>query len=368
MEEVVFQPDRVLDIAMEIGVNLLRCGAEISRVENTISYICKAYGATEVDVFAIPSLIVATIVINGEAYTSKVKRNHTVSTDLYRLEKFNKLSRQVCRNRPSLEIVKAKAKEIRDMKDYNIFLIFLGSFVTSCGFAILFGGSLRDGLAAGIVGLIMTIFIRAQKKTFNQMIHTLLCSLLGGFFSVVTCWLNIGENIAYVMIGAIMIVIPGLMVATSIRDIMCDDVLSGTLRLFQAIVSTAAIAAGFSVWTMIYGGDISLISNHDWWLLMLAAAIGTFGYSILFNIKYRFIIECIIGGVISYLFYYLVSSFGGNNFLAMLIGTLVAGSYSEILARTLKAPAIVFLLPSIIPLIHGALVYYTMYHLMFRCR
>ena len=75
MSDVVYQPDRVLDIAMEIGVNLLKCGAEISRVENTISYICKAYGATDIDVFAIPTLIVATIVINGNAYTSKVKRN-----------------------------------------------------------------------------------------------------------------------------------------------------------------------------------------------------------------------------------------------------------------------------------------------------
>lgn len=364
MEEVIYQPDRVLDIAMEIGVNLLRCGAEISRVENTISYICRAYGATDIDVFAIPSLIVATIVINGEAYTSKVKRNHTVSTDLYRLEKFNKLSRQVCREKPGLETVKEKAKEIQNMKDYNIFLIFLGSFVTSFGFAILFGGSFRDGLAAGIVGLIMAIFIKLQKTTFNQMIHTLLCSLLGGLVSVILCWLKLGENIAYVMIGGIMIVIPGLMVATSIRDIMCDDVLSGTLRFFQAIVSTAAIAAGFSVWTMIYGGDVSLISNHSWWILLLAAALGTLGYAIVFNIKYRFILEAIIGGVISYLAYYLTLQCGGDNFLAMLVGTLVAGVYSEILARKLKAPAIVFLLPSIIPLVPGALVYYTMYYLI----
>ena len=118
MSDVVYQPDRVLDIAMEIGVNLLKCGAEISRVENTISYICKAYGATDIDVFAIPTLIVATIVINGNAYTSKVKRNYTVSTDLYRLEKFNKLSRFICSERPSLESVKEKAKEIEEMKDY----------------------------------------------------------------------------------------------------------------------------------------------------------------------------------------------------------------------------------------------------------
>ncbi len=365
MEEIVYQPERVLDIAMEIGVNLLKCGAEISRVENTISYICKAYGATEIDVFAIPTLIVATIVINGDAYTSKVKRNYAVATDLYRLEKFNKLSRFICENKPSLEMVKAKAKEIEEMKDYNLALIFLGSFLTAFGFAILFGGTVRDGIAAGIVGLIMAIFLRLQKKTFNQMIHTLLCSLIGGFFSVVMCWLGIGENIAYVMIGSIMIVIPGLMVATSIKDIMCDDILSGTLRLFQALVSTAAIVAGFSVWTMIYGGSVNLGVQSEWWMLLIATILGTVGYSIVFNIKYRFLIVGTLGGVISYFGYYLAMFMSNNNvFLGMLLGTIIASIYSEVLARVLKAPNTVFLLPAIITLVPGALFYYTMYYLI----
>ena len=70
-----YRAEEILDVAMEIGVNLLQCGAEIRRVEETITYICKAYGASEVDVFAIPSLILATIVVDGESYTTKIKRN-----------------------------------------------------------------------------------------------------------------------------------------------------------------------------------------------------------------------------------------------------------------------------------------------------
>ena len=197
------------------------------------------------------------------------------------------------------------------------------------------------------------------------MIHTLLCSLIGGFFSVVMCWIGIGENIAYVMIGAIMIVIPGLMVATSIKDIMCDDILSGTLRLFQALVSTAAIVAGFSVWTMIYGGNVSIGEQSEWWMLLISTILGTVGYSIVFNIKYKFLVVGTLGGVISYFTYYFVDIISNNNvFLAMLAGTLIAGIYSEILARVLKAPNTVFLLPAIITLIPGALFYYTMYYLI----
>ena len=63
-----YKASEILDVAMEVGINLLRCGAEIRRVEDTITYISKAYGASEVDVFAIPTLIIATILFAFQIY------------------------------------------------------------------------------------------------------------------------------------------------------------------------------------------------------------------------------------------------------------------------------------------------------------
>ena len=44
-------------IALEIGEHIQRSGGEISRVEDTIKRICKAYGAIHVDAFALTSII-----------------------------------------------------------------------------------------------------------------------------------------------------------------------------------------------------------------------------------------------------------------------------------------------------------------------
>ena len=49
---------KVLKYAMEIGECMLVSGAGVSRVEDTISRICKAYGAKEANVFSITSSIV----------------------------------------------------------------------------------------------------------------------------------------------------------------------------------------------------------------------------------------------------------------------------------------------------------------------
>ena len=64
---------KVLDYAMLIAKKMISCGAEIQRVEGTVKYICMAYGAKKVDVFAIPSMLMATIESNDLYYTTKIK-------------------------------------------------------------------------------------------------------------------------------------------------------------------------------------------------------------------------------------------------------------------------------------------------------
>lgn len=52
---------QVLVTAVDIGACLLVSGGGVSRVEDTINRICRAYGAKETDVFSITSSIVASV-------------------------------------------------------------------------------------------------------------------------------------------------------------------------------------------------------------------------------------------------------------------------------------------------------------------
>lgn len=359
-----FKAEEVLDVAMEVGINLLKCGAEIRRVEDTITYISKAYGATEVNVFAIPSLIIATIVFEGRVYTTKVKRNHNVTTDLFRLEKYNKLSRKVCQERPSLEEVREEVEYIANLKDYNIFLLYLGAILSASCFTIFFGGTILDGVASGIVSIFMTLFLRMNIIKFNQFVRILLCSLIGGLFSVIMCWVGLADNLSYVMSGAIMIVIPGLAIGTSIRDIMSSDVVSGSIRLLEAIVTSAAIAAGFSIFAKIYGGEITLLSNAKWYVMLISGGLATIGFGIVFNNKYKHLPIVAIGGVLATLIYLIANKLSNNSFVSVMCGTIFATLLAELLARILKSPTTVFLIPAIIPFVPGARLFFMMYSLL----
>ena len=53
--------DRLLQAVLDIGEDMQNCGAEISRVEDSISRMCRSYDVLRVSVFTITSNITVTL-------------------------------------------------------------------------------------------------------------------------------------------------------------------------------------------------------------------------------------------------------------------------------------------------------------------
>ena len=95
---------------------------------------------------------------------------------------------------------------------------------------------------------------------------------------------------------------------------------------------------------------------------ILAAMAGALGFSFMFNSGRKNLIPSVIGGALCWLIYIVCREFSVGFFVSALITAAVCQSYSEILARAIKTPAIVIYIPSIIPLVPGGSLYYTMYY------
>jgi len=80
----------------------------------------------------------------------------------------------------------------------------------------------------------------------------------------------------------------------------------------------------------------------------------------LFNIKKQHLITGSIGGFISWGIYLIVFEFCGSEPLGYFFGAVAANLYSEIFARIRKTPTTTILVTSLIPLIPGGALYYTM--------
>ena len=92
---------------------------------------------------------------------------------------------------------------------------------------------------------------------------------------------------------------------------------------------------------------------------ILAATIGSFGFAILFNVRGNKLIAVTIGGCLSWTSFLLLNIFIESEPICYFIVALEVSLYAEIMARFLKSPATIFIAPSLIPLVPGASLYYT---------
>jgi uncharacterized membrane protein YjjB (DUF3815 family) len=90
------------------------------------------------------------------------------------------------------------------------------------------------------------------------------------------------------------------------------------------------------------------------------AFLATLGFGVLFNIKGKSLFFASIGGAITWFIYLLSLKLNASTLIALFLAALAAGIYSEILARILKAPVTIFSICSVIPLVPGGGMYYTM--------
>lgn len=254
IDTALYTPDYILGRALDIGENILRSGGEAHRIEDTVTRICTAYGAEHTDVFALPSLVIASIRTHDGKTASEVRRVYKTANNMYRLDLLNNLSRDVCNGVVSLDDVQQKVAEVRSKKPFPKWLSLLGGVLGAGAFAVFFGGTLTDALAAAIAGLVVSVMNFHKVNLSNQMLYTVAESFVGAMCGLLLVHFGIGENIDMVMIGTIMLLIPGLAFGNAVRDLLFGDTVSGVIQLVRAILIAVMVAFGFIVAIMFFGG------------------------------------------------------------------------------------------------------------------
>ncbi len=255
-EQCCENPALVMECALDMGETMLRCGAEILRVEDTVTRICTAYGGGIVDVFTILSLIILSWKTDDGRNYTLTRRINPYPTDLKKLEELNALSRYICEKKPSCAEIERHIRTIMAPEKRRIYKSKLSGYVLlASAFAIFFGGNLRDGLDAGIVSVLMYLWNYCfSSHGRNRVVYSLALSVVSGVLCILAVYAGIGQNADKVMIGSIMLLVPGINLMNSLRDMMCGDIITGILRLAEALMVAVAIAAGFGIAIMMLGG------------------------------------------------------------------------------------------------------------------
>ena len=95
-------------------------------------------------------------------------------------------------------------------------------------------------------------------------------------------------------------------------------------------------------------------------LQFFAAFIGATGFGFLFHLQFKHIFPAALGGVLTWVIYVIATTWGFDVFISSLFASAFAAIYSEVIAKIRKAPTTLFLIISVVVLIPGGSLYYTM--------
>lgn len=240
------------DLALEVGRILLQSGSTTNRVELMMTKVCRSFGYGHTESFVTPTGIFISVSDGKSQFSTSIKRIQSRRIDLGKITDVSHLVykmehqfRDATLPNMSGKQLMADLKKIDAATPWPVWLqIFCGG-ATSGFFCLLFGGSWLEFAVAWMVGLLVSGALRllSTLNINNFLLNALAAALVVFFAQVIDIWVPF-IKLDNIIIGGIMLLVPGLSMVNAIRDTMSGDLVSGTARAVEAIFIAVAIATG----------------------------------------------------------------------------------------------------------------------------
>lgn len=248
----------LLDSLLDVFRCMIEVGAEIYRVEESAEHVSLAYGATRVEAYATTGQIIVSVETADGITLTDTRRIRSLRTDMEQLDKLNSLVRHICEELPSCREIKEAVAEIAKTPLYRLPTFIIANGIVAAAFCLFFGGrTIGEFFCAFFIGLSVGALTKLAEKTVgNKFMQRFLCSLLNAALAFTCLRLSLIPTVDYVIIGNIMLLIPGVGLTNAIRDLFVGDSITGVLRAIEALLLALAIAAGYILASYLFGGAV----------------------------------------------------------------------------------------------------------------
>ena len=246
----------IILLSVAAGKLMLENGAETYRVEDTIEIMCRSKGVSEVQTFVIPTGIFISIDHNGEIYTF-IERVFSTNINLRAITEVNELSRSFAASNITIAECKERLSQIKNNKELPLKLKYIGAGVASSFFTLLFKGGLAEFIVSFILGVIVQWVVEKSSKIFPSFFMKYIAGgLVVATFAFASSSLaealSFAINPDQIIIGVIMLLVPGVSITNAVRDTISGDYVAGMSRATEAIMIATAIAIGVGIVLNVY--------------------------------------------------------------------------------------------------------------------
>lgn len=243
---------QVTEIALEVGRIILQSGGTTNRVEKMMHSVCSGYGYPNTESYVTPTGIFISVNDNAGQVSTSIKRIENRRMDLGKITRVSRLvhcldedncPEGVSRDMP--EKFRAELQKIDAEKAWPGWLTNLCGGATSGFFCLLFGGSWPEFVIALLIGILVSISLQILSRlAFNNFLLNAIAAAIIVLLAKSIDYYVPNIRLDNIIIGGIMLLVPGLSITNAIRDTMSGDLVSGTARAVEALFITIAIVAG----------------------------------------------------------------------------------------------------------------------------
>ena len=250
--------ENILKTAGLAGKILLQSGAEIYRVEETITRICEAYHVEEANAFVTPSGFFISFSKDNKTF-SKVYRTKDSIVNMEKINQVNNLSRRLKEEALAIEEVALCLKSIEQQHGYSLIIKVVASGFIGGFFTLFFGGHLIDAIFAFPIGMLVQYCSQIfERNQINSIVKILCLSSVLTLATMIMVSFDLASSKDEMIIGNLMLLVPGLTITNAIRDSISGDLLSGITKGIEACIIAIALALGagvtLSIWANLIGG------------------------------------------------------------------------------------------------------------------
>lgn len=354
------KPPKEFQFIIELGKTLHISGVPSYKIQDYLKEVAhkKNIEGTFMD---LPTWINYAFYKNGLEIYHYIEGIPPGELNLGSLSKSVEITNQVVDNK--IEIKKAE-QALKDLQkkppSVPLWLEIFAYGLSAFSFSVIVGSNWISSIVSFFMGAIvgiLTILARKSKyltstlESFSAFVATVLVGLILHFFDTL--------QISITILGAIIVFIPGLAITTAIEELSSKSLVSGSAKLFDAILILFKLFFGVTLGLTLLPiiTDINLshpvgASDIPWWMSYLAMPLFSYGLLVVFHVRKKDAWGALLVGTGSFLIVYVLSFLG--ILLSTFLGTIAVVVMSKLLNKYTRTPETVFSTLGIIALVPGS--------------
>ncbi len=344
---------------LRLGRMLHVQGTDTLRLEEALA-ACAVRLGVEVQVFSTPTSLFVAVGDERVAQTHLV-RVSPGEVNLAKLADLNQLIDGIARGEVSLGDAFERLDRVASAPPhYPTWLMPLAFAISAAAAACFLRGRLPDVALAGAIGLLLggVSLWMARDPARSRVFPAVAGALAGGLASWASRVLPVSDGVT--TLASLIVLLPGLSLTVAMSELATQHLMSGTARFAGAVVSLFQLALGVALSRELIARLFPAASQQltaaplPAWAELIALGLAPVAFAVLFRARKRDIPWIIGTGVLGFSGARIGASWLGPE-LGVLVGAFIVALVSNLLARRLRRPASVTLVPGLVLLVPGSI-------------